>query len=46
METVENVITYNISAHAKTRYAERIMGKEDSDVNRFIALYEENQNRY
>ena len=41
METVENVITYNISAHAKTRYAERIMGKEDSDENRFIALYED-----
>ena len=41
MEVVENVITYNISAHAKTRYAERIMGKEDSDVNRFVALYED-----
>lgn len=42
MEVVENVITYNISAHAKTRYAERIMGKEDNlDVNRFITLNEE-----
>lgn len=41
MEVVENVITYNISAHAKQRYAERIMGKENSDVNRFIALNED-----
>lgn len=42
METVDNVITYNISAHAKQRYAERIMGKEDNlDVNRFVTLNEE-----
>lgn len=42
MEVVENVITYNISAHAKQRYAERIMGKEtETDVNRFITLNEE-----
>lgn len=41
MEVVENVITYNISAHAKTRYAERIMGKEDIDVNRFVTLNED-----
>lgn len=41
METVENLITYNISAHAKTRYAERIMGKENSDVNHFVALNED-----
>lgn len=42
MEVVENVITYNISAHAKQRYAERIMGKENEvDVNRFITLNEE-----
>lgn len=42
MEVVENVITYNISAHAKQRYAERIMGKEDNlDVNRFVTLNEE-----
>ncbi len=42
MEAVENVITYNISAHAKQRYAERIMGKENEiDVNRFITLNEE-----
>ena len=38
METMENRIEYNISAHAKTRYAERIMGKEDIDVNRFVTL--------
>ena len=41
MEVVENVAMYNISAHAKTRYAERIMGKEDTDVNRFVTLNEE-----
>ena len=41
MEVTENKIEYNISAHAKTRYAERIMGKEDIDVNRFITLNEE-----
>ena len=42
MEVAENVITYNISSHAKTRYAERIMGKEnDTDINRFITLNEE-----
>lgn len=41
METMENRIEYNISAHAKTRYAERIMGKEDIDVNRFITLNED-----
>lgn len=36
------VIDYQISAHCKTRYAERIMGKEnDMDVNRFITLNEE-----
>ena len=34
-------IDYNISAHAKTRYAERIMGKEDTDVTRFVVLNEE-----
>ncbi len=41
MEVIENAITYNISAHAKTRYAERIMGKEDIDVNRFVTLNED-----
>lgn len=34
-------VAYNISAHAKQRYAERIMGKEDTDVNRFVTLNEE-----
>lgn len=38
MENIE----YQISAHCKTRYAERIMGKENEvDVNRFITLNEE-----
>ena len=41
MEVIENAITYNISAHAKQRYAERIMGKEDIDVNRFVTLNED-----
>ena len=41
MEVVENVITYNISKHASERYAERIMGKEDIDVNRFVTLNED-----
>lgn len=41
MKVNENVITYNISAHCKTRYAERIMGKEDVDVNRFVTLNED-----
>ena len=38
----ENIITYNISAHAKQRYAERIMVKDNStDVACFIAKNEE-----
>ena len=42
MENMENVAEYKISAHAKTRYAERIMGKEDNlDINRFVTLNEE-----
>lgn len=42
MEVNENVIVYNISSHAKERYAERIMGKENStDASRFIILNEE-----
>ena len=41
METAENVIIYNISKHASERYAERIMGKEDTDVNRFVTLNED-----
>lgn len=35
-------VKYTISAHCKTRYAERIMGKDDNiDINRFITLNEE-----
>ena len=42
MEATENTIEYNISAHAKQRYAERIMGKEDTvEINRFITLNED-----
>ena len=41
MEVVENVVTYNISKHASERYAERIMGKEDIDINRFVTLNED-----
>lgn len=42
MEATENKIEYNISAHAKTRYAERIMGKDDTvEINRFITLNED-----
>lgn len=41
LEVVENVIKYTISKHAAQRYSERIMGKEDVDVNRFITLNEE-----
>lgn len=41
MEVTENKIEYNISAHAKQRYSERIMGKEDTDVNRFVTLNED-----
>ena len=41
MEAVENVIEYTILAHCKTRYAERIMGKEGVDVNRFVVLNED-----
>ena len=41
MEVTENKIEYNISAHAKQRYSERIMGKEDTDVARFITLNED-----
>lgn len=38
---IKSDIIYNISAHAKQRYAERIMGKEDIDVNRFVTLNED-----
>lgn len=41
MEVTENKVEYNISNHCKTRYAERIMGKEDVDVSRFVALNED-----
>lgn len=42
MEATENKVEYNISAHAKTRYAERIMGKDDTvEINRFITLNED-----
>ena len=41
LEVIKNKIEYTISAHAKQRYAERIMGKEDIDVNRFITLNED-----
>ena len=38
----ENIIEYKISKHAKERYVERIMNKEDmGDINRFIAGNEE-----
>lgn len=42
MENTENVVEYKISAHAKQRYAERIMGKEDNiDINQFVTLNED-----
>lgn len=42
MEVTENKIEYNISAHAKQRYSERIMGKDDTvEINRFITLNED-----
>lgn len=42
MEIVENVIEYTVSKHARERYAERIMGKDDNaDITRFITLNEE-----
>lgn len=41
MEAIENAVEYNISAHAKQRYAERIMGKDNNDVNRFVTLNED-----
>lgn len=39
--SIEFKSDYNISTHAKQRYAERIMGKEDIDVNRFVTLNED-----
>lgn len=39
---MEEIKVYTISAHAKQRYAERIMGKDDTvDVNRFVTTNEE-----
>ena len=39
---IENVIDYKISQHARQRYAERIMDKDNkNDINRFIAENEE-----
>lgn len=42
MEAVNNAVKYTISKHARERYAERIMGKEENlDINRFITFNEE-----
>lgn len=42
MEATENKIEYKISRHASERYAERIMGKDDTvEINRFITLNED-----
>ena len=42
LETTESKIEYKISNHAATRYAERIMGKEDNtDIARFVILNED-----
>lgn len=42
LNIVPDVIEYKISKHAKERYSERIMNKEDKgDINRFIATNEE-----
>lgn len=42
LNVVSDVVEYKISKHAKERYAERIMNKEDKgDINRFIAANEE-----
>ena len=39
---IDNTLEYKISNHAKQRYAERIMGKDDAgDINRFIIGNEE-----
>lgn len=39
---MEGMKLYNISKHASTRYAERILGKDDStEVARFVATHEE-----
>lgn len=42
MEVTENKIEYKISRHTSERYAERIMGKDDTvEINRFITLNED-----
>ena len=42
MNDVTNTLEYKISTHARQRYAERIMGKDDiGDINRFINNNEE-----
>ena len=42
MDNTENTVEYKVSMHCMKRYAERIMGKEDStDVNQFVTLNEE-----
>lgn len=42
MEDIFEGIRYTISEHAKSRYASRIMGKDDKgEVNRFIVMNEE-----
>lgn len=39
---INNELEYKISTHARQRYAERIMGKDDKgDINRFINTNEE-----
>lgn len=39
---MDNVRDYTISSHAKQRYSERIMGKDDNnDIQRFITMNEE-----
>ena len=41
-QNTENMVEYKISKHAKERYSERIMNKEDKgDINRFIVGNEE-----
>ena len=41
-EALDVVVEYKISQHAKQRYAERIMGKDNEvDVNRFVTLNED-----
>lgn len=42
MENTESVIEYKISSHCETRYAERIMGRDNAtDINRFISEHKE-----